>query len=234
MRDLLLVGAIVIHLPDFLGSTAVADEVELGLRNTLKASAKTENNLIGEAVRDEAGIVFAGFFTVLLAQDLRGLRVLDVKQPALHRQRAALHRNVAEGQHVGVGRRGVPVGQFDVLRSTGNGHRVEALRNRVEDAGRLEIVPQRDTKGRRQLLGFGIAGRCLEVGHGEANFLDAEAGASTDPILWRWSAECGTDEYDGKNYCGESFHSQVQNKPPLDVYAALESRFLWCTMIHRR
>ena len=44
-----------------------------------------------------------------------------------------------------------------------------------------------------QPLGVGIVGGGLEVGHGEANLLDAEAGAGANPIL-RGSAERGGGE----------------------------------------
>ena len=98
VRQLLLVGAVIIHLPDFLGASAASThEVNLRLGDALNATAQPEDNLVGEPVGDDACIFVTGRLTILLAQHLRLLLVLHIEQPALHRQRSALHRRVAEG-----------------------------------------------------------------------------------------------------------------------------------------
>src|ERR1019366_4608804 len=126
MRELLLVGAVVIHLPNFFGAAASADEVDLAFCNTLDASTETEDDFVGEAVGDETRVVFGRCLAVLLSEYLRRLDILYVVEPALYRQRSTLHTGVAEGEHVGVGRRGFPLGELHVLRHAGSRQRVEA------------------------------------------------------------------------------------------------------------
>ena len=57
MRELLLVGAVVIHLPDFFDAAASADEENLGFRDALDASAEAEDDFVGETVGDESGVL---------------------------------------------------------------------------------------------------------------------------------------------------------------------------------
>ena len=59
MRDLLLVGAVVVHHPDFFVARAVADEVDLAFGDAGNASAQAEDNFVGETVRDHPRRVVA-------------------------------------------------------------------------------------------------------------------------------------------------------------------------------
>ena len=152
MRELLLIGAVVIHLPDFFRAAAAADEVELGFGDAVDAAAQAEDDLVGEAMRDQARVGVVGLFAILLAQHLRRLRILGVVEPALHIERSALDTEVAEGQHVGIGRRAAPIRQVHLLRSTRDRQRIEALRDHVEDSRRLQIVRQGGVEGHRQVL----------------------------------------------------------------------------------
>src|SRR5271166_2467608 len=144
--ELLLVGAVVIHLPDFFGAAAITDEVNLGFRNALDAYAETEDDFVGEAVGDEAGVVFGGLLAVLLAEYLGRLRILYVIQPALHYQRPALRGGVAECQHTGVRGWVAPLRKINFLRRARVRQRIKARRDHIKDAGRLQVVPQGDTE----------------------------------------------------------------------------------------
>jgi hypothetical protein len=54
VRDLLLVGAIVVHHPDFFVAGALADEIDFAFGDALYASAEAEDDFVGKAVRDDA------------------------------------------------------------------------------------------------------------------------------------------------------------------------------------
>ena len=86
MGDRVLVGAVIIHRPDFLMAAAGADEIELGFGDAVDSAAEPEDDLVGEAMGDQAGVVVRGGLAILLGQHLRGLRILHVVEPALHLQ----------------------------------------------------------------------------------------------------------------------------------------------------
>ena len=108
VRDLLLVGAIVVHHPDFLVAGALADKVNLGFGDPGYASAQAEDDFVGEPVRDHAHRIGGGIIGVLLAEHLRRRLILDVVEPSLHRDFAGGCAQVAECEHGGVRRRGIP------------------------------------------------------------------------------------------------------------------------------
>ena len=84
------------------------DVVDLGFGDAGDAAAEAEDDLVGEAVGDLAGGVFAGFFVVLLGEDLRELRVLGVVEEAVDDDASVLDGDVAEGDHGGAGWRRRP------------------------------------------------------------------------------------------------------------------------------
>ena len=109
MRDLLLVGAIVVHRPDFFVSAALADEIDLGFGNAGHAAAEAKDDFIGKAVRDYAGSFGRGISLYCLPSTCGDCLVLDVVEPALHHDFAGGHAQIAERQHGSVRRRGIPV-----------------------------------------------------------------------------------------------------------------------------
>ena len=113
MRDLLLVGAVVVHHPDFFVAGALADEIDLGFGDSLYASAQTEDDFVGKAMRDDAHGVGGGIVGVLLAEHLRRLLIFYVVEPTLHRNFAGGCAQIAEREHGGVGRRGIPCREID-------------------------------------------------------------------------------------------------------------------------
>ena len=78
MRELFLVGAVIIHLPDFFRAATAADEVELGLGDAVDAAAQAEDDLVGEAVGNQPRVLVGRSLAILFAQHLRRLRILGV------------------------------------------------------------------------------------------------------------------------------------------------------------
>ncbi len=116
MRDLLLIGAIVIHRPDFLVAAAIADKEDSGFGDSGNASTEAEDNLIGEFVRDQANRAVGCRIAVLFAQDLRRTLILEVVEPSLHRDLVAGRAEVAEGKHRCIWGRRTPGRKIDFRR----------------------------------------------------------------------------------------------------------------------
>jgi len=98
----MLVGAVVVHLPDLFGDVRCAaagdlDVVNLAFGNAGRSAAQAQDDLIGEAVGDLAGGVFRGVFAVLLGEHLRVLKILGVEEKAVGDEFAADHAQRAEG-----------------------------------------------------------------------------------------------------------------------------------------
>ena len=71
MGDRVLIGAVVVHGPDFFVPAAAADKIDFAFRDALDAAAQAEDDLVGKLVRDDAGGVAGGRILILLAQHLR-------------------------------------------------------------------------------------------------------------------------------------------------------------------
>src|ERR1700753_899547 len=99
MRDLMLIRAVVVHLPDFFVTATAADEEDLAFRDAGDSTTEAEDDFIGELMRDGAGCIGSSFVLVLLTKNLRRGGVVDVKQPALHGLVAVGHAEISEGQH---------------------------------------------------------------------------------------------------------------------------------------
>src|SRR5215467_12025182 len=99
MCNLTLIRAVVIHRPDFLMPGAVANEIDLRFGDSLNPATEAENDFVGELVRHKPRRGVTGGIRVLLAKNLRGLSILDIKQPALHSQLAASDTKIAKRQH---------------------------------------------------------------------------------------------------------------------------------------
>ena len=68
---------------------------------------------------------------------------------------------------------------------------IEALRHQLDDAGNVQVVPQRVVESLEQRGILRIRARRLEIRNGQTYFLDAETGAGLDPVLRQ---ECGRME----------------------------------------
>src|SRR5438045_9024980 len=99
MRDLVLVLAIVVHGPDFLGSGACTDEVDLGFGDAVDAAAQARNDLIGKAMSQGSSHILTGGLVVLLAQHLGAGGVASVVEPAGDAKSPVGRGQRSEGDH---------------------------------------------------------------------------------------------------------------------------------------
>ena len=132
---------------------------------------------------DEAGGICGGSIAVLLAQHLRCSGVFYVIQPAQHRDSITRDAQVPESQHGSVGRGRGPSVVLYLGGLAGNFERIETFGDQIEDAGIVEIVPQRLVEGFEEFGVFGILISRLEVGNGQADFLHAQAGTGANPVF---------------------------------------------------
>ena len=124
-----------------------------------------------------------GTSRILLADDQRRRRVLDVVEPALHGELAGGHAEVAEGEHGGIGRRRVPHAERDLGRLAGDLQGIKAFGDEFDHAGVIEIVPERVVESLKQRGVLRIGSGRLEVGNRQANFFYAQTRARAYPIL---------------------------------------------------
>src|SRR5450432_4391005 len=83
MSELMLVGAVVVHGPDFLGAGAGTDEGDLGGGDTGDATAEFGDDFVGELVSEFANLSVGGSAAIDLGDNrLRG-GIADVKEPGL-------------------------------------------------------------------------------------------------------------------------------------------------------
>ena len=60
---------------------------------------------------------------------------------------------------------------------------IEALRDHVEDAGIVQIIPQGFIERLEQVGVLGILSGCIEIRHRQANLFNAQPGTGFDPVL---------------------------------------------------
>ena len=143
----MLIGAVVVHLPDLFAVATDLDVVDLGFGDALAAAAEPEDDLVREAMSDLACRIFAGVFVVLLGEDLRILQILRVEEKPVADDLAALNAEAAEGDHGCGGRRDRPLLDTDLRRSAGSRLGQQALRDDVEDAGVGEVGEESCVEG---------------------------------------------------------------------------------------
>src|SRR3977135_453777 len=114
----MLVGAVVIHGPDFLVPAAAAHEINLALRNPGNAATQAKDDLVGKLVRRSAGRIVGRRILILLAQDLRRGHILHIVKPALHGYAVARHTQIAKGQHGRIWRRRTPALELHISGSS--------------------------------------------------------------------------------------------------------------------
>src|ERR1035438_6644013 len=146
MSYLLLVSTVVIHRPNFFVAAALTDEIDFCFSDSLDASAEPEDDLVGKAVGDDSYCVGRGVVVILLAEHLRRGLILYVVEPSLHRNFATGRAQIAEGQHGGVRRRGIPRGKVNFGRLTRFLQRIKTFRDEIKDSGVVEVVPKNFVK----------------------------------------------------------------------------------------
>ncbi len=112
-----LIGAVVVHGPDFLVSAARADVENLRFGNAVNSAAQTQDDLVSKLVRNRSRPLRRCGVCVLLAEHLRGRNVLHVVQPALHGDVVTQRRKISKYQHGCIRRRCAPGIELHVCRS---------------------------------------------------------------------------------------------------------------------
>ncbi len=136
MSDRVLRRAIVVHGPDFFVSGAGADEVDLAFGNAGDSAAEAEDDFVGKAVGNQAGVVIRGRFAILLGEHLRVLRILYVEEPTLHLEGSVADAEVAKGEHGGLAAEALPTRPDERLQGLPTSPSgIEALGDHIEDAG---------------------------------------------------------------------------------------------------
>src|SRR6266852_8673932 len=98
----MLVGAVVVHRPDFFLSSPAADEVNLAFGDARDSATQAEDDLVCKLVGNYADRIRGRVVVVLFAQDLRRSGgAFDVVEPALNSHFIGGDAQVAEGQHGG-------------------------------------------------------------------------------------------------------------------------------------
>src|SRR5258708_27641107 len=176
-----LVGAVVIHHPHFLGAGARADEGDLRGADGGEAAGTSGDDFVGELVGEFADLRVGGSATIDLADDGFVGGAANVEHPCGDGDFGGGFGEIAEGDEVGVEGRIDPGGFLELRRLGGNLGGVEAGRDEFDDAGEGEIVA--NDLGEEGGVGFGVVGARGEVGNGDAGFVDAEAGAGAEDVL---------------------------------------------------
>jgi len=180
--ELVLVGAIVIHDPQFFVARARADESNLGGGDAGESAGKFIDNLIGELVGEFADLCVRGIAPVDLADNGLGRRIADVKHPGGNGDFGRGFREIAEGYEIGVDGH---VGPREIAKFGGLGRRlrgIKAGRDEVENAGEGKIVA--DDLSEKRRVGLGRVRTGSEIGHCDARLFDAETGAGAEPTLF--------------------------------------------------
>jgi len=189
MRERALIGAVVIHDPEFLAAGARADEGDLGGSDAGKTARKFIDDFIGELVGEFANLrvgggaaidfAYYGFFGV----------AANVVHPGGNGNFRGSFGEIAEGEIVGVERLGGPGKHLEFTRLGRDGGGIEAGGDEFENAGEGEVVTNNLCE--EDGVGLGVVCARREVGDGDAWFIYAEAGAGAEPVLG--SREGGED-----------------------------------------
>ncbi len=183
MCNRMRIGAVVIHPPNFLVSIAAMHKENLALCDSWNPAAQPENNFIGKFMRGYAGFLLSCRILILLAENLRRGDVLNVIEPALYRHVAAGHAHIAESEHGGVNGSRPPRREVHICRCADRAKWIKTLGSHVENAGAIQIIPQRVVENLNQGGALGVRTASFKVGNGQSDFLDAKTSAGTNPVL---------------------------------------------------
>ena len=221
--DLVRTLAVVVHLPNLLGAALGGDVEDMRLGDAVDSTAEAEDDLVGEAVGDEPGIVLGRGLVVLLAEDLRRLRVLGVEEPAGDDYAATVDGQGPEGHHLRV-RRGVgPFAEVDLLRRRGRRGRRDALRDQVEDACVVQVVEEGRVEGGFERRGLWVLRGGREIGGGDPDLLSTEVGSGAHPVLGAGCRGAAEQNHRRSNQSSEEKRSMAKIPISLCCHAYLMS-----------
>lgn len=181
-RELVLVGAIVIHDPEFFVARARTDKSDLSGGDAGESAGKFIDDFVSELMSEFADLCISGVAAVDLADDGLGRGIADVKHPGGDRDFGGSFREIAEGDEIGVDGH---VGPGKIAKFGGLRRRlrwIKAGRDEVENAGEGQIVA--DNLSEKRGVGLGRVGAGSKIGHCNARLFDAETGAGAEPTLF--------------------------------------------------
>ena len=100
--ELVLVGAVVIHDPEFLGAEGAADEGDLRGGNAGESTGKFADDFVGELVSEFADLSVRGSAAIDFADDGLGGGGADVVHPGEDGDFGGSFGEIAEGEEIGV------------------------------------------------------------------------------------------------------------------------------------
>lgn len=179
----MLIGAVVIHEPEFFRAGARADEGDLRGGDAAGPARKFVDDFVGELVSEFADLGIVGSAAVDLAND--GLRggIADVVHPGVDDDFGGGFGEIAEGDEIGIERRIGPgeIVEFAGLRERRRGG-IEAGADEIDYAAEGEVIAR--DGGEESRVGCSLIGAGSEIGDRDAGFFHADTGADAEPAFF--------------------------------------------------
>ena len=99
----MLIGAVVVHEPDFFGAGAGADESDLRAGDAGETAAEFVDDFVGELVSEAADLRVGGSAAIDLGDNRLSGGIANVEEPGLDGYFGGGFGEIAEGDHAGVG-----------------------------------------------------------------------------------------------------------------------------------
>ena len=131
----MLVGAVIIHGPEFLRTDVAANESNLRRSNAGESTRKFAYDFVGELVSEFADLRFGGSAAIDLADDSLAGGAADVVHPSEDGDFGGSFGEIAEGEEIGVDG---GLGPIEHLEFTGLGRRfgrIKVWAGKIENAG---------------------------------------------------------------------------------------------------
>src|SRR6266478_1994299 len=175
----MLVGAVVVHHPEFFCAGARTDENDLRGGNAGETAGEAADDFVGELVGELAHLRVGGRAAVDFADDGLVGRAADVVEPRGDHDFGGGFGEITEGDEVGVDLGGGPIGIVKLGGLGGNLGGIEAGTDEIHDAAELQVVA--DYLGEELRMWLGGILVPSEIGYCQSRFIYTEAGAGTEP-----------------------------------------------------
>ena len=199
----MLIRAIVIHDPKFLGAVGAANEGNLRGGDAGESSGEFVDDFVGKLVGEFADVGVGGSAAIDLADNGLAGSVADVEHPSKDGDFGGGFGEIAESEEIGVHGRLGPIEHLEFAglgRSLGG---IEAGAGEFENAGEGEVVA--DDGGEESGMRLGGVGFGGEVRDGDARFLLPDAGADAEPVALLREGR-GREEEKDESEEREEFH----------------------------
>jgi hypothetical protein len=189
----MLIGAVVIHEPEFFVAGASADESDLRGSDATGAAGQLVDNFVGELMSEFANLRIGGIAAIHFADyGLRG-GIANVVHPGVNDDFGGSFGEIAESDEIGIERRISPgeIAEFAGLRKRLRGIKTGA--DKIENATEGEVVTNDGSE--ESGVSFGLVGARDEIGDGDARFFGTDSRAGTKPSLFLLSfGDCSSEE----------------------------------------